>query len=116
MAIARIPAGSTSELIEALAFAASADGSDRSSHVARLELTLESARRPELQIALRDSGRAVHEALTERLVSLGVAGASKKSTALLAIMDGLLLDALSGPDARVRSLEEARSLLRLALP
>ncbi|KAA9156805.1 TetR/AcrR family transcriptional regulator [Microbacterium lushaniae] len=113
--IARIPAGSAEQLIDSLAFAVSAEGSHRPSHVARLELTLESTRRPELQTALRESGRAVHEALTERLVSLGISDAAAKSTALLTIMDGLLLDALSGPDARVRSSEQARSVLLLAL-
>lgn len=114
--ISAMPVGSAHELLDALASAVSLEGIDHSAQLARLELTLESTRRPELQAELRQSGRAVHDALRQRLTALGFPDAADRATALLAIMDGLLIDTLSGPDARVKTKEQARSLLHLALP
>ncbi|HET8928631.1 MAG TPA: TetR family transcriptional regulator [Microbacterium sp.] len=110
-----LPAGSADELVDSFAQAIAGLEQQRWMHVARLELTLESTRHPELHVALSESASMIHRALTDRLHASGVADAGTRAAALLITVDGLLVDSLAGPEARMPGMEPARSLLQNAL-
>lgn len=114
-ALAALPTGSPDELIDAFARTIAALEQERWRHVARLELTLESTRHPELRAVLNESSRTIHRALTDRLHASGVPDATTRAAALLVTVDGLLVDSLAGPDARMPGLDHARTLLRQTL-
>jgi DNA-binding transcriptional regulator YbjK len=73
---------------------------DRSRHLARFELILESARRPELRAALTASWAVVQEGVAEQLAAFGLADPRRRAVDLLALMDGLLFDAIAGTGDR----------------
>ena len=68
----------------------------RSRHLARYELILEAVRRPELRAALTASWAVVQEAVAEQLAALGLADSRRRAVDLLALVDGLLFDAIAG--------------------
>jgi DNA-binding transcriptional regulator YbjK len=72
----------------------------RSRHLARYELILEAVRRPQLRAALTASWAGVHEAVAEQLAGLGLADPRRRAIDLLALMDGLLFDAIAGTGDR----------------
>lgn len=109
-----LPAGSPDELVESFADALAAEP-QRWLGVARLELTLESTRHPELRAVLGESGHTIHLALTDRLHASGLPDADTRAAALLMTVDGLLVDSLAGEDARLPGPGHARALLRKAL-
>ena len=110
-----LPAGSPDELVDSFAQVIAGLEQQRWMHVARLELTLESTRHPELHVVLSESARMIHRTLTDRLHASGVPDAGTRAAALLITVDGLLVDSLAGADARMPGMEPARSLLRKAL-
>lgn len=115
-AISALPDRSVEALIDALASAVTQpDGSTPQRQLARLELTLEGLRHPELQRVLAVSGRTVHTALADALRSLTVPDPGETATALLVTVDGLLTDRLAGAAARVADLGDVRRLLLRAL-
>lgn len=113
--LAALPTGSSDELVDSFAHAIAGLEQQRWLHVARLELTLESTRHPELQAVLSDSADTIHRALTERLRASGVPDAARRAAALLITVDGLLVDSLAGAGARMPGVESARTMLRKAL-
>ena len=72
----------------------------RSRHLARYELMLESVRRPELRTALTGCWAAVQEAVAEHLAALGLSDPRRRAVDLLALLDGLLFDAIAGAGDR----------------
>jgi hypothetical protein len=72
----------------------------RSRHLARYELILESGRRPELRAALTASWAVVQGAVAEQLAALGLADPRRRAVDLLALLDGLLFDAIAGTGDR----------------
>jgi DNA-binding transcriptional regulator YbjK len=114
-ALAALPTGSPDELVDAFAHTIAAIEQQRWTQVARLELTLESTRHPELRAVLSESSRTIHSALTDRLQASGITDAATRAAALLITVDGLLVDSLAGADARLPGIEHARALLRKAL-
>ncbi|WP_170323550.1 TetR/AcrR family transcriptional regulator [Cryptosporangium phraense] len=90
--------------------------SDPAPLAARLELTLEATRRPELSEAIT-TWRTAFEALVARiLVDVGLGKAAERATLIVACVDGLMMRALSqGPSARGEFLEQARTLLTALL-
>lgn len=65
--LAALPTGSPDELVDSLAHAIADLEQERWLHLARLELTLESTRHPELRVVLSESANMIHRALTGRL-------------------------------------------------
>lgn len=110
-----LPTGSPDELVDSFAHAITDRGQQRWLHVARLELTLESTRHPELRVVLGESASMIHRALTDRLHASGLPDAATRAAALLVTVDGLLVDSLAGADARMPGAEHARTLLHKAL-
>ena len=108
--------------------------SDPAPLAARLELSLESTRRPELGEAMTN-WRTAFEALVSRILTdVGLARAGERATLIVACLDGLLLRALTGtpiatpppdgdpagsgagifaldPEARALAVDQARTLL-----
>lgn len=113
--LAALPVGSPDELVDAFAEMIGGLEQQRWWQVARLELTLESARHPELRAVLSESARTIHRALTDRLAASGLPDAGARAAALLITVDGLLVDSLAGADARLPGIDHARALLRKAL-
>lgn len=68
--------------------------------LARYELSLEATRRPELRQTLRASATAVRAAVAERLSAAGVDHAQRTAEELLLLLDGLLLEQVTGLGAR----------------
>jgi DNA-binding transcriptional regulator YbjK len=113
-AVTTLAGTSIDDLLDTLAAAVTGeDGTPPPTQVARLQLTLESQRHPELHEALVASGEAVRAALVTSLEAAGVAGAEKSATALLVTVDGLLVDRAAG--RRVATLQDVRDLLRRTL-
>ena len=107
--------GSPDQLVDSFAHAIADLEQQRWLHVARLELTLESTRHPELHAVLSESANMIHRALTDRLHASGVPDAAARAAALLITVDGLLVDSLAGTDARMSGTEPARTMLHKAL-
>ncbi|SHM93232.1 TetR/AcrR family transcriptional regulator [Cryptosporangium aurantiacum] len=98
--------------------------SDPAPLAARLELSLESSRRPELGEAMT-AWRTAFDALVARIISdVGLARAGERASLVTACLDGLLFRALTGasvdedggvpmldPDTRADVVEQARFLL-----
>jgi DNA-binding transcriptional regulator YbjK len=72
----------------------------RSRNLARYELILEAARRPELRAALTASWAVVQEAVAEQFAVFGLADPRRRAVDLLALVDGLLFDAIAGTGDR----------------
>ena len=72
----------------------------RSRHLARYELILESVRRPELRAALTACWAVVQEAVAEQFAALGLSDPRRRALDLLALLDGLLFDAIAGAGDR----------------
>lgn len=77
-------------------------GPDRSRLLARLELSLESTRRPELEAALVAAGARVRAAVAGSLVRMGVADPEAAAVDLVACLDGLAFDQVAGAGRTVR--------------
>jgi AcrR family transcriptional regulator len=77
-------------------------GPDRPRLLARLELSLESTRRPELEAALVRAGEQVRGAVAGLLRGLGVAGPEAAAVDLVACLDGLAFDQVAGAGRTVR--------------
>jgi DNA-binding transcriptional regulator YbjK len=91
--------------------------SDRERLLARYELALESARRPELRDLMAAGTRRVRDSVAGRLADQGVADARELADTVLALVDGLLLAELTGSQGRRRSRSElAAALSRLVDP
>jgi DNA-binding transcriptional regulator YbjK len=90
--------------------------SDPAPLAARLELTIEAARRPELGDAMA-AWRIGFEALVARIIAdVGLARPDERAALLVACLDGLLLRALSpAPVDRAAVIEQARTLLSALL-
>jgi DNA-binding transcriptional regulator YbjK len=86
--------------------------SDPAPLAARLELSLEATRRPELSEAMTN-WRTAFEALVARiLIDVGLARASERATLIVACLDGLMMRALTAaPGSRETAIEQARVLL-----
>ncbi|GAA0256224.1 TetR/AcrR family transcriptional regulator [Cryptosporangium japonicum] len=88
--------------------------SDPAPLLARLELSLESTRRPELGEAMNNWRTAFEAHVARMLADLGLSKAGERATLIVACMDGILLRALtSAPadEARRTAVDEARTLL-----
>jgi DNA-binding transcriptional regulator YbjK len=88
---------------------------------ARLELSLEATRRPELG-ELMTVWRSAFEALVGRIIAqVGLAKSTERAALLVACLDGLLLRALTTgpgtiePDVRAQAIEQARTVLSALL-
>ncbi|MFE5325180.1 TetR/AcrR family transcriptional regulator [Embleya sp. NPDC056575] len=71
---------------------------DRDASIARYELFLEVARRPELRPALAEWGAVQREALAARLAAVGAAEPEAAAADLLTLLNGLVLEQLATPD------------------
>ncbi|MFE2871093.1 TetR/AcrR family transcriptional regulator [Embleya sp. NPDC059259] len=71
---------------------------DRDASIARFELFLEVARRPELRPALEEWGAVQREALAARLAAVGAAEPEAAAADLLTLLNGLVLEQLATPD------------------
>ena len=86
-------------------------GRDR--QLARYELTLESARRPELREVLADAGAGVRAMVADLLEAAGVAEPERRAEAFTAFVDGLLFDQIAGPGPRKLTTEQLRDSVRM---
>ncbi|WP_433798518.1 TetR/AcrR family transcriptional regulator [Actinomycetospora sp. CA-084318] len=77
-------------------------GPDRHRFLARLELSLESTRRPELEAALVVAGGQVRAAVAGLLRGLGVDDPEGRAFDLVACLDGLAFDQIAGAGRTVR--------------
>ncbi|MFC5064730.1 TetR/AcrR family transcriptional regulator [Actinomycetospora atypica] len=77
-------------------------GPDRPRLLARLELSLESTRRPELEAALVAAGARVRAAVAGSLARLGVADPESAAVDLVACLDGLAFDQVAGAGRTAR--------------
>ncbi|WP_380168923.1 TetR/AcrR family transcriptional regulator [Jannaschia sp. R86511] len=82
--------------------------SDRARLLARYELFLEGARRPDLARHLTERGLAIRQFLVPVVTALGSTDSTADSDLLAALLDGLLLHELVGPPAT--AIEERRDL------
>jgi len=85
---------------------------DRDRQLARYELTLEATRRPELRTALVRGGDTIRAMVAELLHGAGVPSPTDRAQLLVACIDGLLLDQISGGRDRELSREELSSTIR----
>ncbi|MEJ2871325.1 TetR family transcriptional regulator [Actinomycetospora sp. OC33-EN08] len=83
-------------------------GPDRHRLVARLELSLESTRRPELEAALVAAGARVRSAVAAGLAALGVADPDRAAADLVACLDGLAFDQVAGAGRAARDADGRR--------
>lgn len=82
---------------------------DRDITLARYELTLEAARRPELRALLIANGARFRDAASQLLTALGVTDARRRGPELVACLDGLVFDRLVGAGARAADRAELRA-------
>ena len=94
---------------------------DRSQHLARYALSLESLRRPELAAELHRGGAEIRARIADVLSGLGAPDPQRQAAVLVACIDGLLFDGIAGANATtpvdpaaVRA--AARDLVRAVLP
>ncbi|MFC9294068.1 TetR/AcrR family transcriptional regulator [Streptomyces sp. NPDC057011] len=86
----------------------------RGRQLARYELSLEAARRPELQAALHRSGLAARAAAAALLAALGAARPEEAAELLVSWTDGVLFDRLAGAMAHTRPAPDPAELTVLA--
>lgn len=77
--------------------------------LARYELALEATRRPELAEVLRANGADVRGAMADRLSAAEVADPQRTAGELLALLDGLLLNRVTGVGAPQLETEDLRA-------
>ena len=87
------------------------DGRDRL--LARYELTLEAARRPELRRALLAGSQRVHDAVVLALEQHGAPDAAARAGAVLALVEGLLLSEVTGTSSSPRSTADFRRAIHM---
>lgn len=87
-------------------------GNGRERLVARYELSLEAARRPELRAPLAASAAGLHASITEQLRALGLDRPGPRAHDLLTMVDGFLFDEVTGTQVRPRTDAERRRLVR----
>lgn len=116
---AELPALPTADL-DALADAAAGlvrqwltTGRDR--QLARYELALEAARRPELREALVGAGARVRAMVAGLLTAAGVPAAEDRAYQVAAFLDGLLFDQIAGAGARELTADQLRATIRALL-
>ncbi|MEU3294039.1 TetR family transcriptional regulator [Streptomyces longwoodensis] len=83
---------------------------DRNRQLARFELSLEAARRPELRADLHTAGLAARARAAALLEGLGAAHPTSAADLLVAWTDGLLYDRLAGATAATRPAPEVSEL------
>ncbi|TKT03249.1 TetR/AcrR family transcriptional regulator [Streptomyces lasalocidi] len=83
---------------------------DRNRQLARFELSLEAARRPELRADLHTAGLAARARAAALLEGLGAARPASAADLLVAWTDGLLYDRLAGATAATRPAPEVSEL------
>lgn len=76
---------------------------DRSLLLARIELSLEAARDPELAQPLVEERARITELITHVITTLGVDGAATRAAAVIAALDGVLIGGLLYADDAQRS-------------
>ncbi|MEU0118822.1 TetR family transcriptional regulator [Streptomyces bobili] len=86
----------------------------RDRQLARFELSLEAARRPELRAALQTAGLAARSRAVSLLAALGAPRPEQAADLLVAWIDGLLYDRLVGALAASRPLPDAAELTATA--
>ena len=69
---------------------------DRDRQLARYELTLEATRRPELRDALAQGGQTIRAMVAELLHAAGIPAPADRARVLVACIDGLLFDKITG--------------------
>jgi DNA-binding transcriptional regulator YbjK len=90
-------------------------GAERERQLARFELSLEATRRPELREALVESAGRIHDLVTDRLRGFGIPDPSTRASGLLALVDGVLLDQVTGTGRPPIPPELLRDIFRRAL-
>ncbi|GIF04188.1 TetR/AcrR family transcriptional regulator [Actinoplanes siamensis] len=93
----------------------------RQRHLARYELTLESARRPEVAAELHRSGDGLRRRIAALLTELGAGDPPRQARWLVACLDGILFDNIAGanaggPVAAAELEAAARDLVDAVLP
>ncbi|MFI1373698.1 TetR/AcrR family transcriptional regulator [Streptomyces longwoodensis] len=83
---------------------------DRNRQLARFELSLEAARRPELRADLHTAGLAARARAAALLESLGAPHPTSAADLLVAWTDGLLYDRLAGATAATRPAPDVNEL------
>ncbi|WP_405794961.1 TetR/AcrR family transcriptional regulator [Streptomyces longwoodensis] len=83
---------------------------DRNRQLARFELSLEAARRPELRADLHTAGLAARARAAALLEGLGAAHPTSAADLLVAWTDGLLYDRLAGATAATRPAPDVSEL------
>lgn len=94
---------------------------DRSRHLARYELSLESVRRPELAVELHRGGAEIRARIAGVLSGLGAPDPQRQAALLVACIDGLLFDGIAGANATTPvdpavAQAAAHDLVRAVLP
>ena len=113
---AAVPAPAGADISTSLAAAVTAlldSGRDRL--LARYELTLEAARRPELRRALNAGSQRVRDAVLHRLIDHGTPDAAQRADAVLALVQGLLLSEVTRGRGTPRSAADIRHALETVL-
>jgi DNA-binding transcriptional regulator YbjK len=101
---ARSPAADLTRLLEG-----SLHGEGRVRTLARYELTMEAARRPELRATMAAGKARVHAAVRDLLVRLGVDDPDSRADDLMALIDGVLLGEVTGTSGQPRTRRELRA-------
>lgn len=86
------------------------DGRDRT--IARYELSLESARRPELRARMRTHGATFRRLAQETLAAAGASEPERRARAFVSYLDGLMLHQLTRVGAGELSEDDLRSACR----
>ncbi|MFD5213641.1 TetR/AcrR family transcriptional regulator [Microbacterium sp. NPDC058345] len=91
-------------------------GEGRLRTVARYELSLESARRPELREALSAGTSTLERLIVDRFgTTLPLAEATQRARDLLAVIDGVLFAEVTGANPTPRTSDEIRGVVEWAL-
>lgn len=88
---------------------------DRHRSLARFELALEAARRPELSVAFEAGTSRVRDAIAAVLTEHHIADAERVAADLMALVDGLLLRELTAPDRRRTTRAELERIIERLL-
>ncbi|MGR6924395.1 TetR/AcrR family transcriptional regulator [[Actinomadura] parvosata] len=79
--------------------------------LARHELSLEATRRPELRASLERASEHAHRPIIDLFEAAGISGLAKRVTLVVACIDGLILEYLTGPDGLDLDRAELRAVL-----
>ncbi|MGW0480447.1 TetR/AcrR family transcriptional regulator [Nonomuraea sp. NPDC003214] len=79
--------------------------------LARHELSLEATRRPELRASLQKASDVAHRPIVDVLATAGIPGLDKRIHLIVACIDGLILEHLTGPDGLDLDPVELRAVL-----